>query len=78
MKKSFIQFLPIAASVVFFTINIPLNGFESADCSDGLPRRSCKIWDVEYTPPPGGNGQIKCSTGGDWQCFLAPDKEGIQ
>ena len=75
MKKSFIQFLPIAASIVFlFTINIPLNGFESADCSDGLPRRNCKIWDVEYSPPPGGDGTIKCNTGGAWQCYLAPEK----
>ena len=44
-------------------------GGENPNCSDGLPRLSCKIWIVSYT---GGDPPYTCVTGGTWMCEVGP------
>jgi len=44
------------------------NGDEP-DCSDGIPRISCKIWNIVYISF-GGQGDYVCNTGGEWKCAL--------
>lgn len=36
------------------------------DCSDGIPRLDCRIWDYHI----GGGNPPSCSTGGSWKCPL--------
>jgi len=45
------------------------NEDDEPDCSDGVPRLSCKIWNVIYSG--GGIDKFVCETGGEWKCALA-------
>lgn len=46
--------------------NESVASMRAPDCSDGIPRADCEIWEVtvELSVPP----SFSCTTGGDWQC----------
>lgn len=38
------------------------------DCSDGVPRLGCQIWNVTIFIPPFPQA-MECETGGEWKCL---------